>query len=145
MPGRADYNGMLYEERTGTSADGADLVATYTGPTFAMGGRIANIVDGAVEFEPHAGTFGIEIKVDGISYGSQNVDISGRTTSTYDVSTYDGTAVYDRPGRVRKPIVFPLEAEGLTTEITATYTGSEAFRWFSYNFGAVPESQASGF
>jgi hypothetical protein len=137
--------GKLYEERTGTTADGSDQVATYTGPTFAMGGRIASMVDGAVEFEPHAGTFGIEIKVDGTSYGSQNIDISGRMTSTYDVSTYDSTAVYDRAGRVRKPIVFPLDAEGLTAEITATYTGQESFRWFVYVLGAIPEALGSGF
>jgi hypothetical protein len=136
--------GMLYEERTGTTADGSDLVATYTGPTFAMGGRYASVVDGAVEFEPHAGTLGIELKVDGKSVGSQNVDISG-TSSAYDSATYDGSATYDRPGRMRKPLVFPLEAEGLTAEVTATYTGSEAFRLFTYVLGLVPEAQASGF
>jgi hypothetical protein len=75
--------GKLYEERTGTTADGADLTATYTGPTFAMGGTIARFVDGAVEFEPHAGTFGIELTVDNRTFGSQNVDISG-TTDVYD-------------------------------------------------------------
>jgi hypothetical protein len=135
--------GTMAEERTGTTANGDDMVATYTGPTFAMGGRIASVIDGAVEFEPHAGTFGIELRVDGRSLGSQNVNISGGT-DVYDTAVYD-TGVYDGPSRLRKPLVFPLEAEGLTVEITATYTGQEAFRWFTYVLGIVPDVLASGF
>jgi hypothetical protein len=134
--------GKLYEERTGTTADGSDMVATYTGPTFSMGGRVARMVDGAVEFEPHAGTFGIELTVDSQSFGSQNVDISG-TTSSYGVDVY-GTATYGGSGRLRRPLTFPLEAEGLTAEITGTYTGREAFRWFTYTLGIVPESGNRG-
>lgn len=135
--------GTLAEERTGTSANGSDLTATYTGPTFAMGGKIARIVEAAVEFEPHAGTFGLELRVDGLSMGSQNVDISG-ATDKYDASVY-GTATYESASRRRKPLMFPLDAEGLTAEITATYTGQEAFRWFSYTLGIVPETVARGF
>jgi hypothetical protein len=135
--------GTLAEERTGTSADGADLVATYTGPTFAMGGLITRIVDGSVEFEPHGGTFGIELAVDSRSVGSQTIDIQG-DTALYDVSLYD-VAVYDGIGRRRAPLHFPLEAEGLTAEITATYTGQEAFRFFLYRLGLVPEGVPRGF
>lgn len=135
--------GKLYEERTGTTADGADMVATYTGPTFAMGGKSARVVDGAMEFEPHAGTFGIELLVDTTTFGSQTVDISG-ATSLYDVATYD-VATYDGSGRKRSPLVYPLEAEGLTFSITGTYTGKEAFRWFTYETGIVPEPVGRGF
>jgi hypothetical protein len=97
------------------------------------GRTVARMVDGAVEFEPHAGTFGIELTVDSQSFGSQNVDISG-TTSSYGVDVY-GTATYGGSGRLRRPLTFPLEAEGLTAEITGTYTGREAFRWFTYTLG----------
>lgn len=134
--------GKLFEERTGTTADGSSMVATYTGPTLSMGGRIARMVDGAVEFEPHGGTFGIELRVDSQSLGSQNVDISG-SFAQYDGSLYD-TATYDGAGRMRRPITFPLEAEGLTAEVTGTYTGTDAFRWFSYVLGMVPETLARG-
>jgi hypothetical protein len=134
--------GKLFEERTGTTADGNDQVATYKGPDFAMGGKVARIVDGAIEFEPHGGTFGIELAVDSRSFGSQNVDISG-TTSEYGSAEY-GTAVYGGAGRKRTPITFPLEAEGLTCGITATYTGKEAFRWFTYMFGISPEQLSRG-
>jgi hypothetical protein len=134
--------GKLYEERTGTTADGSDLVGTYTGPTFAMGGYIVRVVDGSVEFEPHAGTFGIELSVDNRSFGSQNVDISG-TSDVYGTAIY-GTDTYGAQNRVRKPLTFPLEAEGLTAEITATYTGQEAFRAFVYRLGLIPESVPRG-
>jgi hypothetical protein len=134
--------GKLYEERTGTTADGADLVATYTGPTFAMGGKVARIIDGAIECEPHGGTFGIELFVDNVSFGSQNVDISGSFAS-YGSAVY-GTSTYGGSGRKRTVLTFPLEAEGLTCGITATYTGTEAFRWYSYMFGVSPELLARG-
>jgi hypothetical protein len=133
----------LYEERTGTTADGADMVAIYTGPTLSMGGKIAAIVDGAVEFEPHGGTFGIELAVDNQTMGSQNVDISG-TTSVYGTAVY-GTATYGGASRVREPLMFPLEAEGLTAVITGTYTGQEPFRWFGYTLGINPDVLSSGF
>lgn len=135
--------GTLSEERTGTSADGADLVGSYTGPTFAMGGYITRMVDGSVEFEPHGGTFGIELFVDNRSLGSQNIDISG-TSDVYGTAIY-GTDTYGAQNRVRKPLMFPLEAEGLTAEISATYTGQEAFRWFVYRLGVVPTPVPVGF
>lgn len=135
--------GTLYEERTGTTADGADLVGTYTGATFAMGGSVARIIDGSVEFEPHGGTFGIELQVDSIGLGSQTIDISG-TSARYDLSLYD-VATYDAQNRIRKPLAFPLEAEGLTAEITATYTGQEAFKWFVYRLRLLPETDQRSF
>lgn len=134
--------GKLYEERVGTTADGSNMVATYTGPTFAMGGKIARMVDGSIEFEPHGGTFGLELFVDDVSMGSQTIDISG-TTSVYDTAVYD-TATYDGIGRKRQPFDFPLDAEGLTTYVTGTYTGQEAFRWFVYVLGIVPETYGRG-
>ncbi len=134
--------GKLYEERTGTTADGSDMVATYTGPTFAMGGKYARIVDGAIEVEPHAGTFGIELSVDNVSFGSQNVDISG-SAAEYGSAVY-GTSTYGGTGRKRSVLTFPLEAEGLTAGITGTYTGKEAFRWFTYMLGVVPETISRG-
>ncbi len=135
--------GRLYEERVGTTADGADIVTTYTGPTFSMSGHVTRIVEGAVEFEPHGGTFGIELTVDGVSQGSQNVNISGGF-SRYDVALYD-VATYDGPGRARKPLMFPLGAEGIAAAVTATYTGQESFRWFGYDLIVVPEPDVRGF
>lgn len=134
--------GELCEERVGTDADGADMVATYTGPTFAMGGRVARFTDGAIEFEPHGGTFGIELEADNQSFGSQNVDIAGDTAS-YGVAEY-GEDSYGGSGRLRQPFDFPLEAEGLTASVTGTYTGQEAFRWFTLAFTVNPNARGLG-
>ena len=135
--------GQLAEERTGTTANGSDMIANYTGPTFSMSGMYTRVIDGAVEYEPHGGTFGIELLVDSRSFGAQNVDISG-TTSVYGTAVY-GTATYGGANRKRSPLMFPLEAEGITAEISATYTGQEAFRWFSYSFVLMPETARRGF
>lgn len=134
--------GKLFQERTGTTADGADLVASYTGATFTMNRFITSIVDGGVEVEPHGGTFGIELSIDGQSFGSQNVDISG-DFSVYGTDVY-GTATYGGAGRKYVPLTFPLEAEGITASITGTYTGQEPFRWFTYALGVVPEVAIRG-
>ncbi len=134
--------GRLYEERVGTTADGSDLVSTYTGPMFSTSGYVTRFIEGATEFEPHGGTFGIELTVDGVSQGSRNVTIAGGF-SRYDVALYD-VATYDGPGRARKPLMFPLGAEGIAAQITATYTGQESFRWFGYDLIVVPESEMRG-
>lgn len=136
--------GKLFEERTGTTADGSDLTATYTGPTFALGGRVARIIDGAVEVEPHSGTFGLELLVDNVSFGSQTVDIAGSPGAEYGSAIY-GTSTYGGTGRKRVPLMFPLEAEGLTCAITGTYVGQEAFRWYTYTLGVNPEAMGRGF
>lgn len=134
--------GTLYEERTGTSADGADMVATYLGPDFAFSGRIARVTSGAVEFEPHAGTFGIELQMDNRGFGSQNVNING-TTAVFGTAVF-GTSVFGGPSRIRRPLMFPLGAEGLSANITGTYTGQESFKWFTYKLGIMPESVERG-
>jgi hypothetical protein len=74
-------------------------VATYTGPTFSMGGRIARVIDGDIEFEPHGGTFGVELRRR-TSFGSQNVDISGAFASY-------GSATYGRRPTAASPDVGP--------------------------------------
>lgn len=135
--------GELYEERIGTTADGSDLVATYTGPVFAFAGVYGRVIDGSIEYEPHAGTFGLELLVDSQSFGSQNVAISG-TTSLYGDALY-GTGTYGAPGRRRTPVMFPLGADGLTAQFIGTYTGQEAWKWFGYRFTVAPEPEGRGF
>lgn len=134
--------GKLYEERIGTSADGADLVGNYTGPTFAFSPYVARLVDGYVGFEPNDGTFGVELVVDGTSMGAQNVDISGGGPILG--VAIAGTAVLGGPSRKQKPLAFPLEAEGLTFHLEATYTGQGAYRWYGYGIGLVPNVSPLG-
>lgn len=129
--------GTLYEERTGTTADGSDLVATYTSATFSASRTMVRAIDGYMEYEPHHGTFGIELFMDARSFGSQNVAIAGET-SDYGVAEY-GDGSYGGDGRRTSVLTFPLEAEGRTLYLTGTYTGQESFRWFTYAISIVPE------
>ncbi len=91
----------------------------------------------------HGGTFGIELRVDNQSCGSQNVDI-GSGTSVYGTAEY-GSGIYGGANRKRTPFNFPLDAEGITAVIIATYTGQESYRWFGYDMQVVPENEYRGF
>lgn len=139
----SDTIGKLYEERTGTDADGADLVAEYEGATFTFNGRIATIENSYLEFEPHAGTLGCELIVDGISIATQNVNISG-TGDEYGTGVY-GTATYARSTRLQKEIVWPLGAEGRAFTMKMKYTGQEPFKVYTQQHGITPELSLSGF
>ncbi len=134
--------GSVAEERVGTSADGADLVATYGGPTFSMSRHVTRVIDGWVEFEPHAGTLGLELLIDNRSFGSQNVGITG-ATSVYGTAVY-GTGTYGGASRLMTPVTFPLEAEGLAASVLLTYTGQDAFKLFTYALRALPEPDLRG-
>lgn len=128
--------GTLYEERTGTSADGADLVADYEGPMFTTRPRRAQVVDTFVDVEPNDGTFGFELVVDNVALGSQNVDLSGGG-GVYGTGLY-GTATYGGGGRKMAPLDWDLN-DGVTFQARATYAGQAAFRWFGYFLGLNPE------
>ncbi len=133
--------GILYEERTGTTADGNDLTADYEGPTFTVRPRTAQAVDSYVDFEPNDGTFGVELIVDGVSLGAQNIDLSG-SGAVYGSAIY-GTSTYGGGGRKTVPLDWDLN-EGQSFQFRATYVGQAAFRWFGYGFGLMPESQPRG-
>lgn len=134
--------GSLCEERTTTAADGANLVADYAGPTFSAGAYLASFVDAFVEVEPNDGSFAVEFVVDDVSMGSQTVPI-GAGLARYGTATY-GTSRYGGAGRVQKPLMLPLNAEGHTIQVKAVYSGQAAYRWYSYRLGMVPDLAPSG-
>lgn len=138
----SDTIGKLYEERTGTTADGSNFVADYEGTTFTFNGRIVQVPSSYVELEPHGGTLAMEILLDGVSAGSQNVDLSG-SFSVYGTSVY-GTAHYGGQNRATRVVTWPMSAEGRTVSTKLTYTGQETMRVFTYQHGVVPEVAISG-
>lgn len=135
--------GKLYEEATGTTADGDDLEAQYSGPTLTTGIYSARMIDGYVEFEPNDGLFTVEALVDSVSQGVDTVGITDGLasygTAEYGLVTYGGGA-----GRAMKPLQFPLEAEGRSVQIKTTYEGQWRFRHFSYVVAVSPESLPRG-
>jgi hypothetical protein len=60
----SDTIGKLFEESTGTTADGSDLVTDYEGPAFITGLPMARFLELYGEFQPTAGTFALEVLVD---------------------------------------------------------------------------------
>jgi hypothetical protein len=136
--------GQLAEESVGTSADGGDLMCIYEGPALlAAPRRWTRYIDLFGEYGPAVGTFNIEVRVDDKPVTVLPFGI-GATLSVYGAAIY-GTSVYG--GRLRRNFtsMLPLEAEGLTLTLRATYVGQATFRWFTYAVGHRPEPQLRGF
>ena len=68
----------------------------------------------------------------------------GAGQAVYDTAVYD-TDVYAGSGRRIFYTNLPLGAEGRVYVQQATYTGQEAFKWFSYAPGLVPEVTSRDF
>jgi hypothetical protein len=134
--------GKLFEEATGTTANGSDLSAQYTGPTLTTGLYSARIIDGYVEFEPNAGSFSVETLIDGVSMGSDNIDITGGQDE-YGTGLY-GTATYSGGNRDMKPFTLPLESEGRSVLMKTAYLGQATFRHYTYAYGISPETAPRG-
>jgi hypothetical protein len=133
----------VFEESVGTTANSSDLTASYEGPGLVLGMRTGRWVDLHGEYEPHAGTFSVEAVIDGVPQGPRTISI-GSGQATYDTSMYD-TDVYAGAGRRIFYTNLPLGAEGRVYVQQATYTGQEAFKWFGYAPGLVPEVTSRDF
>ena len=133
--------GKLFEERTGNTADGANLVCDYTGPVLTTGVQVARFLQYFTEYQPATGTLTGEAFVNGVSMGSRGITISGNVL-LYGTALY-GSTVYGG-GRTRKQAVqmLPLEAEGNTIQMKFQYSGKSQFRHYGYAIDLVPESHA---
>jgi len=134
---------LVFEEATGTTANSSNLVAEYEGPGLTLGSFRGRWVDLRGEYEPHAGNFSIEAVVDGVSMGSQSVNI-GSGFAVYGTGQY-GTAQYAGAGRRQFFKNLPLASDGRTFVLKMVYSGQERFRLFSYHPGLVPESRSRAF
>lgn len=135
--------GKLYEEATGTSADGANMVCDYAGPVLATGYHTARFIDYYGEYMPATGSLTGEVLVNGQTQGARSIVISGNVT-LYGSGTY-GSAFYGG-GRSRKKFVqaLPLSAEGESVQFKFTYQGTSTFRHYGYAVNLVPEAHARG-
>lgn len=138
----SDAIGRIFEECVGRSANGADMVADYTGPTFATGGVIASFTDFYGEYRPASGTFTVEVLVDGKTSGAQSITID-QGLSIYGTAEY-GEDDYGGSERMSFPLMLPLSAEGLTVLTKVRYTGQGDFAFYTYKIGVDLESLPSG-
>jgi hypothetical protein len=134
--------GIVYEENiVDAGANSSNMTSAYEGAGISFGLYRSRVLGTWLEYEPHAGTFTIELMVDGVSQGSIPVDISGG------VVTYGSTITYGTPTRTyggasRKKTPFlpqPIAANGHTIVTKMAYTGREAFKVFSYAHLVLPE------
>lgn len=135
-------DGKLFEEATGTDADGADMVADYEGPTLSRGFLMTHFYDLWGEYQPAGGSFAVEAFVDGKSLGSQTVDI-GAGLAKYGTAVY-GTDVYAGADRKMFAKMLPLSAEGRSLKLKAKYTGKDQYRWFTYGASLLQEPVPRG-
>ena len=133
----SDTIGKLFEEATGTSADGSSLTATYEGPTFTTSLQMARFVELYGEFQPSAGAFTVEPFIDGVTQSGQSVSI-GSGLSLYGTGVY-GTATYAGAGRKPFAKMLPLGAEGRSLMVKGEYVGTGTFRWYGYACAVLSE------
>jgi len=136
-------NGLLFEEATGTTANGSNMVAEYEGPGMTLGTFRGRWPDVRFEYEPHGGNVSVEAVVDGVSQGAQAVNI-GAGQSVYGTAVY-GTATYAGSGRRQAYVMWPLASEGRTYVQRITYSGQERWRLYSYHPGLIPETKSRAF
>jgi hypothetical protein len=136
----------LFEENTGTTADGDPMVADCEFSTHTMGGYVAIFSDGYLEVRPSSGALTITPIVDGAGVGSQTVSIGTGLVPYGDPSALYGDAsrLYGGKGRAFVPFEFPMEAEGRNLALRARYTGTFPFKWFTYGLMLTPEPALSG-
>lgn len=135
----------LFEERTGSSADGSDLSVEYDGYVLPFGLQVARIIDSYIEYQPCTGTLTADLKVDGRLVGSQSFSLGGSDLSRYGEALY-GVDVYSGGAdRATLPIMWPDTAEGRTCQLLLKYTGQGDFKVFTYGHNVFAEPLPRGF
>lgn len=135
--------GRLFEESTGATANSSAMSAEYEGPHVSLGLHRARLITVRGEYEPHSGALSVEPVLDDVSQGSQGVTI-GAGIAKYGTALY-GTATYGGSGRRMFSNLQPLGAEGRTAWLKVAYTGSEAFKLFTYSLEIIPETNVRSF
>lgn len=136
---------QLFEERTGTSANGADLTMQYHGYMLPLGIQNGRIVETYLEYKPDTQTsFAVSLVVDGVTYGPQALSIAGASTSVYATAKY-GTNTYGGGAtRTTLPMIWPLGAEGHSAQLRLKYIGQGSPKFYTYGHNVVEEPLPRG-
>ncbi len=136
---------QLYEERTGTSANGSDLTMQYLGYMVPFGLDTARITATYLEYLPAPETtFSVDLIVDGVHQGPIVYPITSAALSLYGVAKYGVNHYGGAATRATLPITWPLTAEGHTAQFGFTYVGQGQPKFFTYGTAAVVEDLPRG-
>jgi hypothetical protein len=133
----------LFEERVGTTADGADRDMEYDGYMLPFGLQMARIIDTYLEYQPASGTLTVNLKVDGRLMGEQSFSLSG-ALSVYGVATYGVSLYSGGADRTTLPIMWPINAEGRAVQLLLKYVGTGDFKAFTYGHNVFAEPVPRG-
>lgn len=138
---------QLFEERTGTSANGSDITMVYQGYMLPVGIQQGRFIDTYLEYKPDVATsFAATLVVDGVTFGPQSLSITPVSSGGIYGSGKYGTATYGG-GLVRAmvPIMWPLGAEGHAGQLRFTYVGQGSPKFYTYAHNVVVEPFPRGF
>lgn len=130
--------GVVNEENTGTTANGADMMAFYEGPGLSFGLHRARVTQAHIEYQPADGAASIEPVVDGVSLGSIAFPI-GAGLAVVGAAVV-GTSLLGGTGRRKAYTPLPLAASGRTLVTKLSYRGQGDFRIYTYAYAIQPES-----
>lgn len=136
---------QLFEERTGTSANGADLTMEYQGYMLPLGIQDGRIVETYLEYQPAPLTsFALSLVVDGATYGPFAVNIAGAGGTKWGTFVW-GTGTWGSGAtRTMVPLTWPLGAEGHSAQLRLKYLGQGSPKFYSYGHNIVEEPLPRG-
>lgn len=135
-------DGILNEESVGTSADGSNMDAEYSGPAFTVPLKVSRFTHLYGEYRPSDGTFGVTINVDGIDVSSQTVNIGGGLSVIG--TAIIGTSTIGGASRAMFALELPLSAEGRALTVSGRYQGQDILEWYTYGIEYQPEPDVRG-
>jgi hypothetical protein len=136
---------QLFEERTGTSANGSDITMQYQGFMLPLGIQFGRIVETYLEYQPasQSTSFSVSLVVDGMTFGPQSLNIVGSIarwgTFKWGTDTW-GSGVT----RTMIPITWPLGCEGHSAQLRIKYIGQGSPKFFTYGHNVVEEALPRG-
>lgn len=137
---------QLSEERTGTSANGADMTMQYQGFMLPFGIQNGRVVETYLEYQPAPQTsFAMSLVVDGVTYGPQSLSVAPLSSSSVWGTFKWGTGTWGSGAtRTTLPIMWPLGADGHSAQVRLKYIGQGSPKFYSYGHNVVEEALPRG-
>jgi len=135
----------LFEERVGTTANGADMTMQYQGYMLPLGIQFGRIVESYLEYQPAPQTsFSVSLVVDGMTFGPQSLSVVGAASSVWGTFVW-GTGVWGSGAvRLTMPIIWPLGADGHSAQVRFRYIGKGSPKFYTYGHNIVAEPLPRG-